>query len=104
MFHLEWEKLNKITTNVHGSNTVNSTGGIMIHELKPGFKSTLEWTLPLYDQAKSRSLKVDTPETLSPLFLYSRVGQMVLCLHLQRRTIWYMRRVLRSTVCGNWHG
>ena len=26
VFHLEWDNLNKITTNVHGSNTVNSVG------------------------------------------------------------------------------
>lgn len=37
VFHLEWDNLNKITTNIHGSNVVNSTGGIMIQEVKPGF-------------------------------------------------------------------
>lgn len=30
VFHVEWDNLNKITTNVHGPNVVNSTGGIMI--------------------------------------------------------------------------
>ena len=74
VFHLEWDNLNKITTNVHGSNIVDSTGGIMIQELKPGFKSMPKRTLPLYDRAKSRSLMVDTPETLPPLPVFSRVG------------------------------
>ncbi len=46
----------------------------MIQELKPGFQITAKRTLPLYDRAKSRSLKVDPPEILPPLSLYSRVG------------------------------
>ncbi len=37
VFHVEWDNLNKITTIIHGSNVVNSTGGIMIQEIKPGF-------------------------------------------------------------------
>ncbi|KAI4815748.1 hypothetical protein KUCAC02_005875 [Chaenocephalus aceratus] len=34
VFHSEWDNLNRITTNVHGSNVVNSAGGIMIQEVK----------------------------------------------------------------------
>ena len=37
VFHVEWDNLNKITTSIHGSNVVNSIGGIMIPEIKPGF-------------------------------------------------------------------
>ena len=37
VFHMEWDHLNKITTNVHGSNVVNSAAGIMLQEIKPGF-------------------------------------------------------------------
>ena len=33
VFHLEWDNLNKITTNIHGQNVVNSTGGIMIQDV-----------------------------------------------------------------------
>ena len=55
VFHLEWDNLNKITTNIHGSNVVNSTGGIMIQEVKPRFA-------------------VSKPETLAPLHIYNRVG------------------------------
>ena len=40
VFHCEWDNLNKITTNVHCSNVVNSAGGIMIQEIKPGIEAT----------------------------------------------------------------
>ena len=75
VFHLEWDNMNKITTNIHGSNVVNSTGGIMIQEVKPDFDATnQDRALPLYERNKTRSLKVDTPETLAPVVMYSRVG------------------------------
>ena len=74
VFHLEWDNMNKITTNIHGSNVVNSTGGIMIQEVKPGFGvSNKDRTLPIYKRSTTRSLKVDTPETLAPIHIYSRV-------------------------------
>ena len=40
VFHCEWDNLNKTTTNVHGNNIVNSAGGIMLQEIKPGFESS----------------------------------------------------------------
>ena len=30
VFHMEWDNTNKVTTNIHGTNVVNSTGGILI--------------------------------------------------------------------------
>lgn len=49
VFHLEWDNLNKITTNVHGSNVINSTGGIMIQEVKADVSEMpTKRTLPLY--------------------------------------------------------
>ena len=36
VFHLEWDNMNKVRTNIYSSNVVNSTGGIMIHEAKRG--------------------------------------------------------------------
>ena len=67
--------MNKITTNIHGSNVVNSTSGIMIQEVKSGFDvSNKDRTLPLYKRSATRSLKVDTLETLTPIHIYSRVG------------------------------
>jgi hypothetical protein len=74
VFHCEWDNLNKITTNVHGSNVVNSAGGIMIQETKPGVERTQERMLPLYDRSKERSLKIETPETLLPCHIYKRIG------------------------------
>lgn len=73
-FHSEWDNLNKITTNVHGSNVVNSTGGIMIQEVKGGHQSVNERALPLYERSsKMRSLKITPPETQSEL-AFKRVG------------------------------
>ena len=74
VFHSEWNNLNKITTNIHGSNVVNSAGGIMIQETVPGTLSNTERTLPLYDRNKQRSLTVDTPKTLPPVTIYNRVN------------------------------
>lgn len=74
VFHLEWDNLNKITTNVHGSNVVNSTGGIMIQEVKPGLEKNHERIIPLHNRTKTRSLQVDTPQTLAPVHIHNRVG------------------------------
>ena len=47
----------------------------MIQEVKPDFDATnQDRALPLYERNKTRSLKVDTPETLAPVVMYSRVG------------------------------
>lgn len=74
-FHLEWDNMNKIMTNICSSNVVNSTGGIMIKAVKPEFDSTIKGrTLPLYKQSNTRSLKVGTPKTLASVNIYSRVG------------------------------
>ncbi len=73
-FHSEWDNLNRITTNVHGSNVVNSAGGIMIQEVKESHVSTKKRTLPLYDRSsKMRSLKITPPEML-PELAFKRAG------------------------------
>ena len=47
----------------------------MIQEVKSGLDSSQSHrTLPLYERSNTRSLKVDTPETLAPLHIYGRVG------------------------------
>ena len=74
VFHFEWDNMNKITTNIHGSNVVNSTAGIMIQEVKSGFSATDERVHPVYKRDTKRSLKVDTPETLAPFHIYNRTG------------------------------
>lgn len=112
VFHLEWDNLNKTTTNIHGSNVVNSTGGIMIQEVKPGFEGNNEKTLPMYERSTTRSLKIDTLETLAPLHIFSRVGPKfpegavftppttnigVYSKCIQESNIWSLARVIGSS-------
>jgi hypothetical protein len=73
VFHSEWDNLNKTTTNVHGSNIVNSAGGIMLQEVKPGLENSTVRTLPIIYKSQQRNKNVDTPETLPPL-VFTRVG------------------------------
>ena len=73
VFHCEWDNLNKTITNVHGSNIVNSAGGIMVQEVKPGWENPKDRTLPIIDKSHQRGLKVDTPESLPPLY-FTRIG------------------------------
>ena len=48
LFHCEWDNLNKVLTNVQGSNVVNSAGGIMIQETNPCFeKNTCTHIAPI---------------------------------------------------------
>ncbi|KAG1682931.1 hypothetical protein GQR58_010461 [Nymphon striatum] len=75
VFHVEWDNLNKITTNVHGSNVVNSTGGIMIQEVKPNTDiADKDRTLPLKQRNKTRCLGDGTPLTMPHFHIYGRVG------------------------------
>ena len=45
LFHSEWDNLNKILTNVHGHNVVNSAGGIMVQEVASSWqwRRTTKW-------------------------------------------------------------
>ncbi|KAG1682474.1 hypothetical protein GQR58_010998 [Nymphon striatum] len=75
VFHVEWDNLNKITANVHGSNVVNSTGGIMIQEVKPNTDiADKDRTLPLKQRNKTRCLGDGTPLTMPHFHIYGRVG------------------------------
>ena len=59
VFHVEWDNLNKITTNIHGSKVVNSNGGIMIQEVKPNTDiANTDRILPLKQRNKTRCLEV----------------------------------------------
>ena len=74
VFHSEWDNLNKITTNIHGSNVVNSAAGIMIQDMTEDHENTNIRTLPLYERSsKLRSMKIIPPETL-PELVFRRVG------------------------------
>ncbi|KAG1668503.1 hypothetical protein GQR58_017845 [Nymphon striatum] len=78
VFHVEWDNLNKITTNVHGSNVVNSTGRIMIQEVKPNTDiADKDRILPLKQRNKTRCLEDGTPLTLPPFsYLWSSWAQV----------------------------
>ena len=112
MFHLEWDNLNKITANIHGSNVVISTDGIMTQEVKHGFHSKQDRTLPIYKSSNTRSLMVDSPETLAPINIYSRVGPIfpertvftppvktseVYSKYIQEYRVWLLARVVGSS-------
>ena len=71
--HCEWDNLNEITTNLHGTNIVNSAGGIMMQEVKPGPQRPDVRTLPELNRTQERSVKVSTPETIPPLH-FKRTG------------------------------
>ena len=73
VFHNEWDNLNKILTNVTGSNVVNSAAGIILQEVKGDTRSTSKSTLPTAARSKERSLKVDASTTLAPVTIYNRV-------------------------------
>lgn len=72
--HSEWDNLNKITTNVHGSNVVNSTAGILVQEVQSGFEETAKPKLPTSKRTKARSQRFEIPETLAPVHIYKKVG------------------------------
>ena len=47
-------------------------------KVKNGFElSNKERTLPVQKKGTSRSLKVDTPETVAPIHIFSRVGPKI---------------------------
>ena len=72
VFHVEWDNLNKITTNVHGSNVVNSTGGIMIQEVKPNTDiADTDTDIPFHSSSGIRLVvwKLE-PQQHCPLFIF----------------------------------
>ena len=74
LFHSEWDNLNKIKTNITGSNVVNSAAGIMLQEYKEGATPPTDRNHPLAKRTKERTLHVDAPTVLAPVTLYTRDG------------------------------
>lgn len=74
LFHSEWDNLNKIMTNIHGCNVVNSAGGIMIQEvsLSPQTNQAVR-SLPTTKRDHKRS-QIEPPPSLVPIHLYDRNG------------------------------
>ena len=111
VFHSEWDNLNKILTNVSGSNVVNSAAGIMLQEQKKDSTTSSVMTPPTNSKkskrTKKRSLDVDRPETLPAKVIYSRKGPVfpqsaalsppsnnntVFQLHVHKHLIWFFCR------------
>ena len=61
VFHCEWDNLNKTTSSVHGSNIVNSAGGIMVQEVNSEFENSDVRTLPVIDKSLQRSSEGQHP-------------------------------------------
>ena len=113
VFHSEWDNLNKVTSNIHESNIVNSTGGIMIQEVKSDVDlSTDNRQLPQYERSKTRSQPSCEPEILPSFHLYQRVGPTlpvnavynhplanvdIYKKHLNEHHVWFFARVLGSS-------
>ena len=73
VFHSEWDNLNKILTNVTGSNVVNSAAG-MLQEQKKETTCSAKQPRPMLDRSKERSLKLERPTVLPPKVIYKRAG------------------------------
>ena len=74
VFHTDWDNLNRVTTNVTGSNVVNATGGMMFKEVEEGYTPGTERFLPQFSRKDTKNHKPDVPETLAPKTLYNKVG------------------------------
>ena len=98
----EWNNLNKIPTNVQGSNVVNSAGGIMIQATAFDYASSITRSLPTYDRLKSKGInrKIYTHPSLPPRHIFNRAGPRVLPSHLQLLTRHNGRRPCTNTVFG----
>ena len=76
-FHCERNNRDKITTNVHGSNMINHTDGIMIQEVKIRYdieQRRQSRTLPIYQCSKASSFKTNKPEFLPRVHIFKNVG------------------------------
>ena len=74
VFHSKCENLDKILTNIPGSNVVNSTAGIMLQKVKSDNGSnSSERTLPAAKRNKEQSLNVDPPSIFAPVTIYKQV-------------------------------
>ena len=78
VFHSEWDNLNKIHTNITGSNVVNSAADIILQEVKSDNRSNsseraLQKRVPTAKRNKERSLNVDALSIPVPVTIYKRV-------------------------------
>ena len=74
VFHTEWDNLNRVTTNVEGSNVVNATGCMMFQVVEEGYTPGSERVLTQFSRKDTKNHKPEVPESLAPKTLYSRGG------------------------------
>ena len=72
VFHTEWNNMNKFTTNILGTNIVNSMAGIMIQEIKPGFEIDQHVRKIPVLQHSQTILSNAVPETLPSLIISAK--------------------------------
>ena len=109
---MEWDNLNVLTTSIHGSNVVNSTGGIMIQEIKPATdvdNVIPKRCLPLYKRNNTRSLKLEESHNLLPvhthihthiyiyIYIYIYIIAVVLIL-LKMIPLFHPQRMMRCSL------
>lgn len=59
VFHFEWDNMNKITTNIHGSNVINSTAALSVYK-----RNTI----------RALTARAHPPETQATVHIYNRAG------------------------------
>ena len=107
---MEWDNLNVLTTSIHGSNVVNSIGGIMIQEIKPATdvdNVIPKRCLPLYKRNNTRSLKLEESHNLLPvhthththtyIYIYIYIIAVVLIL-LKMIPLFHPQRMMRCSL------
>ena len=74
VFHVEWDNLNEMLTNIHSNSIVNSTGGIMIQEVKSDYVADKTPSSKESNQQTSRlDLLLDSnTEDLQPVHIATR--------------------------------
>ena len=122
---MEWDNLNVLTTSIHSSNVVNSTGGIMIQEIKPA--TDVDNVIPkrcllLYKRNNTRSLKLEESHNLLPVHTHTHIYIIAVILNLLKMIpffpptendevftqcitkyhIWLLARVVGSSGTKHW--
>ena len=105
VYHMEWDNLNVLTTSIHGSSVVNSTGGIMIKEIKPGAdvdNMIPKRCLPLYKRNNTRSLKLEESHNLLPVHTHTHIYNLymiaVVLILLKMISLFHPQRMMRCSL------
>ena len=102
---MEWDNLNVLTTSIHGLNVVNSTGGIMIQEIKLATdvdNVIPKRCLPLYKRNNTRSLKLEESHNLLPVHTHTHTHTIyniaVVLILLKMIPLFHPQRMMRCSL------